>query len=263
MANKHVRKQKKILLFIVEGETDSNALAAIIEKVFSPHHIKTILMHGDFTSKYLNRDTNIQIHLTNFVKKNVLAVYPYYTAKDFADICMLIDLDGCFVKDSQIVEKDVEKNQYDREYIYAKNVEKQINTKNHKAKNLRILSAKKNVKVERKAIPFSCCYMSCNLEDVFYGKQNNTDEEKGKLADKIVDYYEGNVEEFIRFLEKQYLADSEYDYVQSWKYPQIGNHSLHRHTNFLLFLLRNEQYLSEEARKVCLEFMAKDEESIE
>ncbi len=95
-----------------------------------------------------------------------------------AAICLLTDLDGCFVPDSQVTSHEKKKNMYSREFIYAQNVENQIETKNFKAKNLKILSTQKYLTIRSIRIPFVCYYMSCNLEDVFHGKQNCSDSEK-------------------------------------------------------------------------------------
>ena len=240
---------KKVLLFIVEGESDENALAAILESLFSPMHFHTIVAKGDITANYpSNRNTNIINKVKNFVSNNL----GVFTASDLDTICLLTDLDGCFVPDGQVTSHEKKKNMYSRERIYAKNVENQIETKNFKARNLKILSTRKYLTIKSIRIPFVCYYMSCNLEDVFQGEQNYPDSEKTALAAQISDTYQRDIEGFVHFLNTQYPL-SEQDYSLSWQYPQLENHSLERHTNFLIFLLDHKHYLSDEALKICNE----------
>lgn len=250
--NKNV---KKVLLFIVEGKSDEKALTAILESLFSRMHFHTIVAKGDITAKYYpNRNTNIINKVKDLASNNL----DVFTASDLATICLLTDLDGCFVPDSQVISHEKKKNMYSREYIYAQSVEKQIKTKNFKAKNLNILSTKKYLTIDKIKVPFVCYYMSCNLEDVFHGEQNYSNSDKLALADQIADTYQRDIEGFIHFLNVQYPL-SEQDYFLSWKYPQVENRSLERHTNFLIFLLDHKKYLSEEALKICNELQKEKE----
>lgn len=127
---------KKAILFLVEGESDQTALTTTLEKVFSPQHIKTVVEYGDITSDMKDRDKNIHIKVTNFVNKQVLSSpSSIYKAKDFISICLITDLDGCFVDDAHVVTHESRQKFYDRQYIYHNSVEKRIATKNFKAKN--------------------------------------------------------------------------------------------------------------------------------
>ncbi|MDE5758832.1 MAG: hypothetical protein K2H85_09515 [Allobaculum sp.] len=250
---------KKVLLFIVEGKSDEKALTAILESLFSPMHFHTIVAKGDITAQYHpNRNTNIVNKVKDFANNNL----DVFTPSDLATICLLTDLDGCFIPDSQVTSHEKKKNVYSRERIYAQNVEHQIETKNFKARNLKILSTRKYLTIRSIKIPFVCYYMSCNLEDVFQGEQNYPDSEKSALADQIADTYQRDIEGFVHFLNTQYPL-SEQDYSLSWQYPQLENHSLERHTNFLIFLLDHKNYLSEEALKICNELQTEKELSEE
>ena len=249
---------KKAILFLVEGESDQEALTTTLEKVFSPQHIKTVVEYGDITSDMKDRDKNIHIKVTDFVNKKVLTPPSIYKAKDFISICLITDLDGCFVDDAHVVTHESRQKFYDRQYIYHNSVEKRIATKNFKAKNLRILSKKENLIFNKKKVPFFCYYMSCNLEDVFLEEQNCPDSEKENCACEIATRYENNIEDFIRFLNDQNFTNCQ-NYHESWKYPQIENRSLERHTNFLIFLLDHKNYLSDEALKICNELQKEKE----
>ena len=85
-------------------------------------------------------------------------------------------------------------------------------------------------------IPYRIYYNSCNLEHVlFYILEDLSGEEKMDLADEFAEKYEGNVEEFLKFISDENIAVSG-TFQQTWKYIYKSNttNSLNRNTNMHL-----------------------------
>jgi hypothetical protein len=81
--------------------------------------------------------------------------------------------------------------------------------------------------------------MSCNLDHVLYDKLNLSDEEKEKYSLVFAKRYRENIDGFIR-----YISDSSFsvtgEYRETWNFIKQDLHSLERHTNLGLCLVRTK-----------------------
>ena len=50
---------KKVIILIVEGETEKSALSLVIKHIFNDNNIKFIVIGGDITSDYDSNEENI------------------------------------------------------------------------------------------------------------------------------------------------------------------------------------------------------------
>lgn len=217
---------KRVILIIVEGPTDDDALGVIFSKYFNNNTVRVKIIHGDITTEKRVNSSNILTHITDVVKQ---ALSEYKLNKsDLMNVIHLTDTDGTFVSDEAILyDETKEKPYYCKDAIRTRDPAAIIERNRQKRENIQKLF---NTKYVWKDIPYQLFYMSCNLEHVLYNKNNLNDDEKEKEALLFAKRYMNNISGFVRF-----INDPEYavlgDYLASWKYIIVDSHSLERHTN--------------------------------
>lgn len=221
---------KKVILFIVEGESDSTSLGAILSKLLSYNMIKFCIMHKDITSdkgtKPSNAINKIWNHIKLYLKKE-----PGITKSNICQIVHLIDMDGAYIKEDKIkVEKDIKQFKYTETYIKADSIEK-VNERNvKKQKNINRLCYCKNIR----GIPYTMYYFSCNLEHVLHNEINLEYGLKMEYAENFSDSYYDKEKNFIEFINDDKFAVKG-DYNDTWEFIKCNGNSLKRYSNFHLF----------------------------
>ena len=214
--------RKKIVFVIVEGPSDDDALGVVFSKFYSKDEVHVEVMHCDITTDFGH--TPIVSKIGNVVKS-----YAGHTFKqsDFRQIIHIVDMDGAYIPDENIVEDpDATKPYYSTADIRTCNKVGIENRNRQKRDNLnRLISISQVWK-----IPYSVFYMSSNLDHALYGKLNSTDDEKEHDAFYFSMKYKNNLPLFIQF-----ISESEFsvcnDYKESWRFIKEALHSLERHTN--------------------------------
>lgn len=92
---------KKIILLLVEGPTDEEALALIYSKLVNKHDLVFDVLHTDITAdegmtaKYI--EEKILLEVEKYLIKN-----PFLHREDILKLVQIIDTDGAFVSSSHI-----------------------------------------------------------------------------------------------------------------------------------------------------------------
>ena len=92
---------KKIILLLVEGLTDEEALALVFSKLAKEHDIEFDVLHTDITAdenmtvKYIGE--RIKREIADYLRKN-----PFIKRKDILKVVQIIDTDGAFVPPSLV-----------------------------------------------------------------------------------------------------------------------------------------------------------------
>lgn len=232
-------KRKKVVLVIVEGPSDEEALGAVLNNYFDKDRVYVHTHHGDITTEKGNKCSNI-ISKVNECVKLCMRQYPFKRS-DFKRIIHVVDMDGAFIPDNAIVEdKDAYKPIYTEEVIRTNHPEGIVKRNAQKRENINRLIPTSIIG----NIPYQIYYMSSNLDHVLYNKLNSTDVEKESDAHNFAIKYKDDLNGF-----KAFLQDSEFsvnqNFIDSWDYIKQGNHSLERHTNFGL-CLENDANMQEE-----------------
>ena len=210
--------RKKIVLVIVEGPSDEVALGMALSQVYDKDFIYVHIMHGDITTRRGVSSKNIVAKLGNEV--TAYAKSQHYKASDFKQIIHIVDTDGVYIPDDNIMEKENYLDiRYENEGIYTNN-KASVMTRN------------------QQKIPYSLYYMSCNLDHVLYDKQNSTDKDKENDAYVFAKKYKGKVEAFKEFICKSPFSVTG-DYKGSWDYIEKDLNSVNRYTN-LCICIENE-----------------------
>ncbi len=116
---------KKIILLLVEGLTDEEALALVFSKLAKEHDIEFDVLHTDITAdenmtvKYIGE--RIKREIADYLRKN-----PFIKRKDILKVVQIIDTDGAFVPPSLVRQSTSGKTEYFETYISAKNMNRLI-----------------------------------------------------------------------------------------------------------------------------------------
>ena len=218
--------RKKIVFVIVEGASDDTAFGILLNRIYDKSVVHIKIMHGDITSDLSVNSSNIISYIGEVVKAYAQA--NHYEQGHFREIIHLIDMDGAYIPDENILEDSNAKKP-----VYSLTNIRTANPNGIEQRNVR-----KRENIDRICncskiwtVPYSAYYMSSNLDHVLYGKLNSTDDEKEEDAFEFAKQYKNNVRGFI-----EYITDSDFsvsnDHNESWNYIKEDLHSLERHTNF-------------------------------
>lgn len=236
--------RKKIVFVIVEGPSDDEALGVIFSRLFDKNVIYVEIIHGDITSDLSVSAQNIAAKIGDLVRK--YASSNHYTVSDFQEVIHLIDMDGAYIAETDIVEdKSLNKAVYSTSKIYTNKRLQLIARNKRKGENIDRLSSMSKT---WRSVPYSAYYMSSNLDHVLYNKLNSSDADKEKDAYKFTKKYKDHLDDFLIF-----ISDSDFsvcnNYGESWKFIKEGQHSLQRYTNLGICFKEIRQNRCEEKEK--------------
>lgn len=225
---------KKIILLLVEGPTDEDALALIFSKLVKEHDIEFDVIHGDMTAdeamtaKYIS--DAIEKELEEYLVRN-----PFIQRDDILKIVQIIDTDGAFISNTQVRQSESGQTVYYETHIEAKDKNRLIR-RNISKRNIVYHLAK--MEYLPSGIPYEIYYFSRNMEHVLHNiGKNLTEEEKEDLAFDIADAYSEKPEEFLGFLyDGEFHVDG--DYEATWKFIMENGNSLKRYCNITIFFER-------------------------
>lgn len=222
-----MKREKKVVMVIVEGPSDESAMGGILKEYFSSKEVQFAVVHGDITSDYDTTRDNVLIKIGDKVEE-IRSRYGYHLS-DFVSIIHIADTDGVFTKDC-IKKSEVKNIQYYEDHIEAFNISEVEKRNIHKSDILSKLYSTGKVK----DINYRIYFNSCNLEHVLYNELKDfTDDEKERLSDDFAERYEGEVEAFIEFISDSNLAVMG-TYKNTWKFIEKDMNSLNRHSNMHL-----------------------------
>lgn len=212
----------------MEGPSDEAALGTIMKEYFSSEEVQFVVVHGDITLKdYVSVDTILA--KINEQIADIKTKYRY-EFDDFIKIIHIVDMDGVYISDENILETGKKSTLYYIDRIET-NSKKNIIQRNQQKREI-LFKLRKTGKIHD--IPYKIYYNSCNLEHVLYGElRAYSDDEKERLSDDFAERYEGKAEEFVAFISSECVA-VQGNYQKTWKYIEKGNNSLHRGSNMHL-----------------------------
>lgn len=132
---KHLERRErllKVLLFIVEGQSDEAALAPALEQIISTKKVKFKVMRADITADYASSVVNIEERIKNKAVKTFLKENPQFTSNDICEIVHIVDIDGAFIPNDKVEQADVEQMQYGEDRIICRDKVQYLKTKENK-----------------------------------------------------------------------------------------------------------------------------------
>lgn len=227
----------KIILFLVEGETDKTSLALTISRQL--REVKFFVIRTDITSDCGTTTENV----INLIKERVeffLSEYPQFDVGDIGSIIQITDTDGTFVSNDKVIfDASHEKIFYSNEAMLTNDINETTDRNHRKSEILNKLFKTEYIEFKHKdkliKTDYKIYYMSCNLEHVLHNLPNvSSEEEKEKLSKKFRKETAEN-ENKLRDIVFTPTIDSPGDYNESWVYIQRGENSLKRKSNFSKF----------------------------
>lgn len=243
----------RLILVLVEGKSDSNALYHPLNNVFNSlyngcYYVDFVWLFGhkanenggDVTSEKTNTRS---LFLENYINTFLIDTFfkttkHFWKPSDLAGIIQFNDTDGAFIPDKLVHEnQDCLKIRYSESCIETRNRIGTIERNRRKSTNMIYLSGKKSFTVQgRKSItvPYSYHYFSSCIDSVLYGKYNSAENEKTTDSDDLFTKCAKGYSLEDAFGQKGELADyttQDMSYEESWSYIQDGTNSLSRMTN--------------------------------
>lgn len=242
-----------VVIYIVEGKSEVECLRPVLSslydktnpkyEVFFPPMIEEKgLNRGDITSKIGITPGNIsgcimKLYIDPFLNRFGLE------ASDIGEIVHIVDLDGAYIVDENIVEdKSLEKYHYTESVICANSAESVKNRNALKRANIDYLTTRNYLlhKNSGYSIPYSIYFFSSNLDHFLHGDANVAEgKDKVEKAQLFAAQYEDNPHDFIKAIKGRDGALVGKTYEESWDYiKQRNNNSLMPHTNINILLDR-------------------------
>lgn len=222
---------RKLVLFIVEGESDELALGRSLTTVFSKRkHLKVQfgIVRGDITAESEGSPADIKKRVGDCARQ-YLSKYKLKWS-DLDAVVLIADTDGAFVDASAVVEMpSCEKLTYLYDRIICGDAHGVIERNRRKSGCLRVLSRTGSLSHSGKKVRFTACYMSRNLEHALsdYADDAST-EYKFKLARQFSRLYGMDDNAFLCYLK---TIAPEGSYRESWEYVARDANSLRRGSN--------------------------------
>lgn len=232
-------KEKKIVLFLVEGTSDIEALESNFEEIYKKYNIKFKPLRYDITAEENSNCKNIESLLVEKIDE-FFNRHPEITHKDILGIIQIVDMDGAGIPAENIKQSEEKKTFYTEHYIFAKDKQRLTARNIRKRSILCFLKDKEMIEKHKRngdngyRIKYNIYYFSRNLEHALYNKDGEyTKEMKEELALEFADRFEDNPEKFIQYLSSKDIMISG-SYEETWNYILSGLHSLQRGSNLHL-----------------------------
>ncbi len=238
-----------MLLFFVEGDSDIRTLETPIEAFLDGIGIEGLIIKftklsknsdgeeisgGDPTSDIDVYPGNIEQSISDRIDREKEGIYIY--PQEVVKIIQIVDIDGAYIDNQSIVERDTTSKKENRTYF-----EDRIETNDkfaternlqRKRENLDFLSSKRTFKLKSRTVEYSIYFFSSNLEHFMYGEQNMESCRKvgaaadfsSKCMDDLEVFY--NKMRFGEFLLKELTYDESWNYIK-----ERGLRSLSRISN--------------------------------
>lgn len=226
-------KSKKAVVFVVEGQTDKDALEHILKVLYKDKQIEFVITSGDITTREDVTVANVENMLADTVEK--VLNYDKLTWEDVYQVIHIIDTDGCFIPDDRIAQGDVTRFEYSDNGITCPDKSRCIARNEHKRAVVNYLLNQETLGSKH----YEMYFMSCNIDDALHGEKNLSVEEKEDMSLAFQDAFLGNEKKFVDYLLQESVNGVPDSFTSSWRYIKEGLHSVERHTNFHLYFKRN------------------------
>ncbi len=226
---------KKVLLFIVEGQSDAAALEGVLSRLLSNERVRFHVVGADVSTTPRRGINSVKTEVSNIVKRFIMS--HRLEPKDLLQVVHLMDTDGAFVPETVIIEdKNACGFEYTENTIAAQSRGDVIKRNALKAQNMLLLA---HLTKTYRGIPYEAYYCSRNLEHVLHNiSEKRSAREKLQLSDQFHEQYENAPDEFLSFISSVPPAVPFSRYEASWAYiSQQGQlHSLLRGCNLHILL---------------------------
>lgn len=232
-------QEKKIVLFLVEGTSDIEALENNFEEIYEKYNIEFKPLKCDITADESSTRRNIESLLMKKVDE-FLSRHLEIREDDILGVVQIVDMDGAGIPSENIKQSENNKTTYTEQFIFAKDKTRLVARNLRKRSILCYLKEKEFLEKFNKdgeceyRLKYHIYYFSRNLEHALYGKSEEyTKEEKEEFAMEFADRFEGNEDEFIKYLSSSDII-VQGKYKETWDFIFSELNSLRRGSNLHL-----------------------------
>lgn len=227
------KTRKKVVLLIVEGESEETLLIDRLRELFRDHEIRFEPQRGDILYDGKRQMKPIKEVIGDTVKE--ILIKRKFKQSDILAIIHIIDTDGCLIpEDSIVLDSQQEALTYYKNTNISVQSETQMNNilnrNNMRGRNIRTMNSIDTIVSNKYA--YQMFYFSRNLEHVIFNEPNPVSETK---VDNIEEFLEG-LDSPLEVYLSQYMPDMQIEsyseqYTASWSFISEGIKSLQRSTN--------------------------------
>ena len=222
-------KTRKLVLLVVEGIIDMVSLELIVPKLVLCNDVRFAITNGDITSDLSVTVQNVKEKLRKIIQRYMDQYRLNQT--DLIRVAHIVDTDGAFVSDSNVVWNPDERLLYLPDRIETSDVQGLVRRNRHKTQLLNMLVSTPEIFRKR----YDVYYFSRNIEHVLNDKAGElSNDEKMRLAEENSDRYCNSPAKFLEFISDPTIA-APGDYNETWDFVKEGTNSLHRYNNFYTF----------------------------
>lgn len=226
---------RKCILFVVEGKNDKTEVEAIL------HLPRFNNLRDKYKIFVVSADTDITTAGTKKQKnKNAISALNTISSKfyqkerlkegDFQEIVQIVDLDGCFIPEENIIRGDFSDFEYTDDTIVTSNVDGAIGRNRKKCDRIfELIDREKIGKVY-----YSIYYVSCNMDHLLFNSRYLSPLSKGTKALEFACECDKNPNYIDDIIFNNEIG-VEGSYWDSWDFIQNDCESLQRHTNINIF----------------------------
>lgn len=218
---------RKLILFLVEGITEEISFGMIFSELFHERKIEFQIVHGDITSSDDVNSRNIIKKISSEIDK--FLVKEHYNKSDILKVIHLVDTDGVYIPNENIIKSDKNNIYYSAREILTASPDYIRERNNKKSRIINRLS--KISKINQ--LNYKIYYLSCNLEHVLHNNANVEWEDKKVKAEEFENKFFGYEHEFIDFIRADDFAVPG-SYQDTWRFIKQDNHSINRYCNLHL-----------------------------
>lgn len=233
-----MNKRKKVVLLIVEGESEEILLYDYLRDHFSKYNILIEQQRGDIFFDIKKRGAFIKNVVGDRVREFMSR--RKFRMEDMLAVLHIADTDGCLISGDRVILNELQEipTLYESESIsvQTENQRNFIRERNaERARNIKTMNTVQMIMGGK--LPYQMYYFSRHLEHVLFDNPNPSAQGKPKNVEDFLSNLTMDLEKFL--LQFMPVLNGETDsemYQDSWKQIELGINSLQRATNVpLLF----------------------------
>ncbi|GLC88416.1 hypothetical protein [Lysinibacillus piscis] len=228
--------EKKVVLVLVEGNTDETLLIGRLRELFKEKEIRFEPKNGDIFYDMEQAKKPVKELIGNRVKEILLK--RKFKPSNILAVLHILDTDGCFIESDAILVNNEQATltEYQENGIYVQTEAQKHNIQQRnevRSRNIQIMNTTQKILT----YSYQAYYFSRHLEHVVFNDMNPKKENKVEKVDRFLDELEVPIEEFLEaFLPQERTATYEDTYKNSWQFVSQDLNSLKRATNIPLML---------------------------
>lgn len=227
------KNRKKVVLLIVEGESDEMLLIDRLRELFKGYDIRFEPQHGDILYNIEQQGKSIKDVIGETIKGVLLK--RKFKPSDILAVIHIIDTDGCLITEENVVIDNLQQvlTFYKEDCISVLTDTQRYNilTRNEvRSRNIRTMNSVQ--RIVSKKYNYQMYYFSRNLEHVILDDPNPSSETKVENIESFLDDLASPIEEYLKHFMPELTKENYTEkYIETWSDVSTGKKSLLRSTN--------------------------------